>query len=390
MACFIRLIGSNLKKSYILKGLSSNKIVYYSCWEDIQVIQSALHIKSDDVILSITSAGCNILNFLLYNPKKIYAVDFNPYQNYLLELKIEAIKKLGYEEFLGLLGILQSNNAEDIYKTIRQQLEYKTRLFWDSNINTIKKGLIYVGEPDVKAYGTFIRFLKGKKTMEGLFNCKTIEEQTEYFHKYIYGYPWKLSLKLSYNKKLIRLTLCLRLLYQFHFRRKKPSELLRYIQKVTYPKNPIKQTEFILTKTPIIDNYFASLIFLNRYYNENFSPPYLKKESFPILKERIDRIQIITVSLQKMLSDLPDNSITKFNFSNIFDWLDENDFKKILSEIVRVGTNDSRLFYPATRNDRDIPKSITGIYSDKKLATQLTKKDRTIIYNNFQVGKITK
>jgi len=86
-------------------GFSSNKVEYYSCWEDIQVIQDALEINTNDIILSITSAGCNIFNFLLYNPKKILSIDFNPYQNYLLELKIEAIKKLDYEEFLGLLGI---------------------------------------------------------------------------------------------------------------------------------------------------------------------------------------------------------------------------------------------------------------------------------------------
>ena len=379
-----------MKKSYIINELSSNKIVYYSCWEDIQVIQDALNINSDDIILSITSAGCNILNFLLYNPKKIFAVDYNPYQNYLLELKIEAIKILNYEEFLDLLGISQSNNAVKIYQSFRPQLDDKTRLFWDSKINKIKKGLVYIGEPDVKAYGNFLRFLKGKQTVEGLFKCKTTEEQAEYFYKYLYGFPWKLSLKISYNIQLLRLALCIRMLHQFHNRKKKPTELLRYIQKAIYPKNPLKQIELLLTSTPIINNYFASLILLNRYYNENFLPPYLKKESFPILKERINRIQIKTISIKNMLNDLPDNSITKFNFSNIFDWFDKRDFIQIFSEIGRVGINNGRIFYSATRKDREIPKNIKGIYSEKKLATQLIKKDRTILYNNFQVGKIIK
>lgn len=372
------------------RGFSSNKIEYYSCWEDIEVIQNALKINANDVILSITSAGCNTFNFLLYNPKKIYSVDFNPYQNFLLELKIEAIKKLCYDEFLELLGITPSNNSVEIYHSIRPKLQNKTRMFWDLKTNIIKKGLIFVGEPEVKAIGKFLRFLKGKETIDGLFKCKTVAEQADYFYKKIYGFPWNLSLKLAYSENLIRLQICLRMLNEFHFRKKKSSELLRYLQRVSYQENAHNQLEFLLTKTSLINNYFVSLLLLNRYFSEKFYPPYLKKESFLLLKKRIHKIQIKTASLQNILKNLPDNSTTKFNLSNIFDWYDEKDFRKILSEIERVGKNGSRLFYSATRNDRAIPKNIKGIQSEKEFASQLMKIDRTTIYNSFHVGKITK
>jgi S-adenosylmethionine-diacylglycerol 3-amino-3-carboxypropyl transferase len=379
-----------LKKSNIVYGFSSNKIEYYSCWEDIQVIQNALKIKKGDIVLSITSAGCNTLNSLLYNPKKIISIDFNPYQNYLLELKIKAIKNLDYEEFLNLLGIIKSKNPIKIYKSFRSQLDDKTKLFWDSNTGIIKKGLIYIGEPNVKFLGNIIRFLKGKDTLEGLFKCKTVEEQYEYFYKKIYGFPWRFLLKFSYNIQQFRFILCLRMLNAFHYRKKKSSEILKYIQRVTYPKNPIEQMEFILTKTPIINNYIASLMFLNRYYNKNFYPPYLKKKFFQILKERVNRIEVKTSSLENFLKDLPENYITKFNLSNIFDWFDEKEFKKILFEIKRVGVNGGRIFYTATRYDRDIPKSFKGIITEKKLESDLLKKDRTVLYSFFHVGNIKK
>ena len=73
------------------------------------------------------SAGDNVLNLLLEKPKEIgmltndwvcttyggihftpcmaaVAVDMNPAENALLELKIAAIKKLSYEDYLILLG----------------------------------------------------------------------------------------------------------------------------------------------------------------------------------------------------------------------------------------------------------------------------------------------
>ena len=291
---------------------------------------------------------------------------------------------------MNLLGIFDLKNSVKIYQSIRLQLDNKTRLFWDLNSHIIKKGLIYIGEQDVKAFGIFLRFLKGKNTFEGLFKCKSIEEQNDYFYKKIYGFPWKLSLKLSYNIQLFKIILCLRMLNQFHYRRKKSSELLRYVKRVNYPKNPLKQMNFILTKTPIINNYFASLMLLNCYYNKNFFPPYLKKKSFPILKERIKKIQIKTSSLYKFLKNFPDNSITKFNLSNIFDWFDEKDFKETFFEIKRVGKNESRFFYLATRNDRYIPKDIDGIESEKELESQLKNEDRTLLYSNIHIGKIIK
>ena len=380
----------SLKKSNLYLEFSPNKIEYYTCWDDIQSIQNALKINSNDIVLSITSAGCNVLNFLLFDPKKIIAVDYNPFQNYLVKLKIVAIKNLNYEEFLELLGIKLSNRIVEIYNSIKEELDNDSRLFWDSNIDKIKNGLIYIGEPNVKRIGKLIRFFKGKERVEGFFKCKTKREQTDYFYKNIYSVPWRLYLKIAYNKNLSRLILCYRMLNEFHFRKQKSTGQLKYIQRINYPEDHLKQIEYALTNNPINSNYFASLLLLGRYLNEDCCPPYLKKESYSILKNRIDKIQIITTSLSKILSELPDNSITKFNFSNIFDWYNEIDFKQQLIEIVRVGKNGARLFYSATRTDRCTPNNISEIQPEKELAIQLLKNDRTMLYSDFEVGNISK
>ena len=59
-------------------------VLYAQCWEDPQIDREAFNITSDDIVFSITSGGCNVLTFLIDNPKKIIALDLNPYQNYLL------------------------------------------------------------------------------------------------------------------------------------------------------------------------------------------------------------------------------------------------------------------------------------------------------------------
>lgn len=67
--------------------------------------QRLLKINSDDVILCVTSAGDNILDYLVSaNPRRIHAVDLNPNQNHLLELKIAAFQALPYSEVWMLFG----------------------------------------------------------------------------------------------------------------------------------------------------------------------------------------------------------------------------------------------------------------------------------------------
>ena len=73
-----------------------NNLVYNTCWEDPRLDRVALDLGPDDDVLVITSAGCNALDYALTEPRHVYAVDMNPRQNALLELKIAGIRPLDF------------------------------------------------------------------------------------------------------------------------------------------------------------------------------------------------------------------------------------------------------------------------------------------------------
>lgn len=75
-----------------------NEYIYAFTWEDPRVDHELLNINNDDVILAITSAGDNILDYLLKNPRRVHAVDLNPNQNHLLELKVASYIALGHRD----------------------------------------------------------------------------------------------------------------------------------------------------------------------------------------------------------------------------------------------------------------------------------------------------
>jgi len=367
-----------------------NTIVYYTCWEDIQIIQRALKIHKNDTVFSITSAGDNILNMLLYNPRRIFSVDFNPYQNYLFELKKEAIRHLNYEKFRDFIGLDPSDNREELYQIIKNSLDEKTRSFWDSNIEILKQGITYSGGKYVKFNGTLIKFFIGSKVIKKLLKCNTIQEQAEYFYAHVYGLPWRLIFYFTYNKTILKLWGCSVLLFEYVKRKKKSPEDFIYLQQIFYPKTHTRKIEKIFTSIPLKNNYIVCLSLLNYYLNENLSPPYLQKKSYPIIQKRIDKIQYKTTHIFEALHSLPDSSITKFNLSNVFDYVDDTTFPKVLHEINRCGKHKARLCYYSTRLDRSIPDDVKGIIAERQLAKHLFEKDRTFHYCNFELATVHK
>jgi len=148
--------------------------------------------------------------------------------------------------------------------------------------------------------------------------------------------------------------------------------------------------EDAVTRVPAKSNPYMSLALLGYYLNENYYPPYLKQKNFNTLKKRVDRIEIKTDYIQNGLADIKPNSIDKINLSNVLDWLDMNDFKQVLKELVRIGKHKSRFCYLNTLMKRGIPNNIDGIKSYKKTATELLKQDRAFLYMNFEIGEIIK
>lgn len=83
---------------------SSSTYIYSFTWEDQAIDRQLLRITPTDSILALTSAGDGILHYLLDRPAQIHAVDLNPAQNHLLELKVAAFQSLQPADIWRLFG----------------------------------------------------------------------------------------------------------------------------------------------------------------------------------------------------------------------------------------------------------------------------------------------
>lgn len=76
---------------FVFRGNHRHRLVYNACWEDPVLDRELLNLNAASRVVMITSAGCNALDYLLDGPAEIHAVDVNPRQNALLDLKLALI-----------------------------------------------------------------------------------------------------------------------------------------------------------------------------------------------------------------------------------------------------------------------------------------------------------
>jgi len=356
-------------------------ILYAQCWEDPRIDREAFHMTPDDVVFSITSGGCNALAFLLDDPQKVIALDLNPQQNFLLGLKIAAFKALSYEELLEFMGVKKSRNRFQLYERIRDLLSAESARYWDGQPKKIQRGIIHSGR-----YEAYMRLLKriviapliSKKTLIQFFETEDPSERTFLFHEKWENLRWWFLTRVMLSRRLNTLFF--------------DKAFFAYLDKrFSFGNHFAEKAKRAITQLPMKENHFLSYILLGKFYDEDNLPLYLKRENYDIIRSRTDRIEIVTDSCENYFSSLPDSSISKFNFTNIFEWMSDDAYEELLRETVRVAKDKAVLTYRNLLVFREHPSTLnSNIRSLEKMAKSLHEKDLSFIYNNYVVEEIQK
>ncbi|KAI9820286.1 MAG: hypothetical protein M1827_005908 [Pycnora praestabilis] len=172
----------------------NNSYIYAFTWEDARVDQRLLKIKEDDVILAITSAGDNILAYALQNPRRIHAVDLNPSQNHLLELKIAAFTALDYADVWKLFGDGRHEKFRDLLVSrLSPHLSSRAFQYWLDKAATFTSqnghGLYETGgsRHAIRGVRYLFRILGLRSNIQALCKAKTLNEQREIWRLGIRG-----------------------------------------------------------------------------------------------------------------------------------------------------------------------------------------------------------
>lgn len=351
------------------------ELLFGMSWEDPASDRRAMAVQPGDILTTVTSGGCNTLTLLLEDPARIYAVDINSSQSHLLELKCAAVRHLTYDELRAFLGVTPSGERLTTFSRLRSDLSATALSFWDSKPELIRQGVIYQGRYElfIRQFSRLLALAQGADRIEGLLRCETIKQQQQYFDKVWNTVQWRMLFKLAFNKWV----LARRGLAADYFKFDDGSQ--------SFAESFFRRTAHAIRDIPIQSNYFVAQYLLGRYWRDDAVPAYLLKDTLPVIRNRLDRITIVTSDAQGWLRRQPARSIDAFSLSNICELMSPAETARLFEEVVRVGRADARICFRNLIVARGVPDDLHDrIELQSDLSRELFLQDRSFVYSRVQ------
>jgi S-adenosylmethionine-diacylglycerol 3-amino-3-carboxypropyl transferase len=306
-----------------------HNLVYNTCWEDPRLDRAALELGPEDTVLVVTSAGCNALDYVLAGARHVYAVDMNPRQNALLELKLAGIRHLDHETFFQMFGEGCFEAVGDAYRDVlRDALSPWSQRYWDRWIG-------FFDRPQRPFYfrgtsGSFARLVNVyidhvahlRPWVDAILEAPSVGHQREIYERRLRDRFWSRSMRFIMNRDTTLSLLGVPRAQRQQVESQYNGGIVQFVRDCL---------EAVFARLPLADNYFWR-VYLTRRYARHCCPEYLEPGGFARLKAGLsDRVSVHTGTVEGFLRG-HDGRISRFVLLDHMDWLSGSLFPHLESE----------------------------------------------------------
>ncbi len=367
-----------------------SNLIYNATWEDPRIDRELLELGADSRVVTITSAGCNVLDYLLDGPEHIFAVDMNHRQNALLELKLALLTHVPFNDLFQMFGAGSHPRHEEVYLQVRPHLPAPTRAFWDRQIGmfdprSLKKSFYYHGTSGIAAWIMVKALFQAKpqvrRLAERLLDSLSLREQKE-IYSHLEPEIWgRISSWLVRQPTLMAFLGVPRaqisLIEQSH-----QGGLEAYVK---------DKLRHVMTEVPISDNYFWR-VYLTGHYTADCCPEYLRERNHLMLQCCATRVSTHTMSIAQFLKANP-GTYSHFILLDHQDWLAWNDTEGLREEwelILSSSKPGTRILLRSASPNLDfIPADIRHhLRFHPELTRILHRQDRVGTYGSLHLAEV--
>lgn len=349
--------------------VSFDFIRYANCWEDADILLEGLDVRRGQKVLSVGSAGDNSFSLLTAAPELVVAVDINPSQLFLIELKKACFMKLERDITLQFLGFKPSAKRWDIYRELESTLSSDARNFWLYNRSILENGVIHQGKFE-RYFRFFVKrilpFIHSRKTVQSLLAPKDAQEQERFYDTVWNSCRWRALFKVFFSKTVMG-----RLGRDPEFLREVEVPVGRFIfgQAETQLRSVAAQHNFMLHYNLTAD--FGLLL-----------PHYLREEHYTAIQSNIAALRPEKGYAQHVLQQY--GTMDRMNLSNIFEYMDRRTCLDTGRQLARGLCSGGRAAYWNLM----VPRLLSEVLPEewiylKALSQELTKKDKGFFYQRF-------
>lgn len=358
-------------------------IRYAQCWEDADVLLAGLDIGAGEHCLSIASAGDNALAMLTRHPAKVLAVDLNPAQLYCVQLRVAAYRALAHHELLVLNGSRSvppgKASRQSLYARCRPLLAADCAAFWDRQLKQVERhGIAGVGKFE-RYFRLFKRFIlplcHTRREVAALFENETREARTAYFNHVWNNRRWQALARFFFSEAVMG-------------RLGRDPSFFAHIEG-RFSEHIARKIEYALCELNPADNPYLHWI-LTATHGAAL-PLALREEHFETIRGNLDRLECRLISIEALVDEIRPTSTRfhKFNLSDIFEYMDEAAYHRLLDQITQIAAPGGRLLYWNMLTPRHAPETMTArVRSLETFAETLHSKDQAFFYDRLVIEEI--
>ncbi len=301
----------------LFSQVHGGNLIYNTCWEDPRLDREMLRLGPDSRVVMITSAGCNALDYLLDGPAQIHAVDMNPRQNALLQLKMAFIQRGRHADLHQTFGLGSHPDFRGLLEEFRGHLHPFALRYWQSKhyyfrSSPLNPSFYYRGTAGQMAWIALHTFLGNRRVrdyMDALLQCNSLAEQQK-LYEHIQPVLWNGLISWLLRQPVAMTMLGVPRAQMRLIESRFPGGMSGYLR---------AKLEHVLTQVPFWENYFWRVYFTG-HYTAACCPNYLKEQHQPTLRSRLERLHTHSTTVANFLREHP-GSYSHFVLLDHQDWL---------------------------------------------------------------------
>jgi S-adenosylmethionine-diacylglycerol 3-amino-3-carboxypropyl transferase len=352
-----------------------NKINYSSANEDGASERAALRGSLEgQIALAITGSGSRPLELLISKPERVIAIDVNPSQNFLLELKMAAMRILPYPEFVSFIGITPCDSRIKIYQDLRSLISPQAGAFWDSHLGPIQRGVLYCGrwEKYLRRMSLLLRIFRPAKSRRLMFS-ENLECQRVFWKGAWDDQFWNTMLKIVGHRKL------------WEYVAREPG--------AEWIPSGASASQIMAHRLGRASRHihfrksaFAWLFFTGKYNAAESLPCSLSPEYYQVIKEGLPAVKIVTQSLSEYLQNTKEK-FAAFSLSDFGSYASPEQYCQTWQAVTRASSQAGARVVEREFLVPRVPEEICGVKLERDRATEekLALSDRSMVYD-FVVG----
>lgn len=353
------------------------RIRYGQCWEDADVLVSALR-PTGRRCASIGSAGDNSFALLAAGTSHVAAIEMNPAQVACIELRRAAYLALDHAGLLELLGVRPSNRREALYRECRRLLPAAHLLFWDRRPDILRRGAIHAGkfEGYFRLFRTWVLPLAHPRSrVDALLEPRDPAARLELYDRHWNNRRWRLLFRAFFSRAAMGAL-------------GRDPEFFRYVEG-SVADRILERTRHALVALDPASNPYLHWILRGSFGDD--LPMALRAEHFETIRSALaeGRFSIFDGTLETWLGSDAARGVGAFNLSDIFEYMSAANAEGLLGRIADAAEPGARLAYWNMLVPRSRPESLAArLRPLEEESRQGLFNDRAFFYSRFVVEEV--